>query len=111
MRLLKSSILAVLVLALALVSVPFHANAQQDPAQPTQPTATEAQQQSQSFSGTIVKAGDDFVLRDEAGKTTYKLDNAEQAKQYEGKNVKVTGTMDPMTNTIHVERIELAGSE
>ena len=44
--------------------------------------------------------------KDPNNKTTYKLDDQEKAKQYVGKNVKVTGTLDAATNTIHVAAIE-----
>jgi hypothetical protein len=36
------------------------------------------------------------------------LDNQDQAKQYEGKEVKVTGTLDVASNTIHVTKITAA---
>ena len=96
--------LAMLVLlAVSLTGVSLYA--QQVPEQ--QPQQPVANQQSQSFSGTVSKSGDNFVLQDEATKTSYTLDNSEQAKQYVGKNVRVTGTLDPSTNMIHVEKIEL----
>ena len=38
--------------------------------------------------------------------TSYKLDNQEEVQQYEGKRVKVTGTLDPAINLIHVDQIE-----
>ena len=39
-------------------------------------------------------------------KTAYMLDNAEQASQFEGKKVKVTGFVDAASNTIHIESIK-----
>jgi hypothetical protein len=36
----------------------------------------------------------------------YKLDNAESAKPYENKPVKVTGQLDEQAMLIHVESIE-----
>ena len=36
------------------------------------------------------------------------LDDARKASQFEGKKVKVTGTVDTASNTIHVESIEEA---
>ena len=62
-------------------------------------------QQAQTFMGKIDKSKGDLVLKDDAG-TTYKLDNADQAKEFIGKKVKVTGTLDAATNTIHVASIE-----
>jgi uncharacterized protein YdeI (BOF family) len=58
------------------------------------------------FSGTIIKNGDSFVLSDTASKLSYKLDDPAKASQFEGKKVKVTGTVDVGTNTIHVETIQ-----
>jgi len=57
----------------------------------------------------LLKSKEGYILKDEASNTTYKLDNEDQAKQYVGKKVKVTGTLDPETGTIHVVSIE-AGS-
>jgi len=36
----------------------------------------------------------------------YKLDNQELADKYAGQNVKVTGVLDPQTNTIAVHEME-----
>lgn len=66
----------------------------------------ESKQKTKTFSGTIVKNGDNFVLSDAANKLSYILDNAEKASQYEGKKVTVTGTVDVASNTIHVETIQ-----
>lgn len=79
--------------------------------QPQQPQ-TQQQQPNQSqkagvFTGTIVKDGHQFALRDASG-TIYKLDDSERAKPYEGKPVKVTGEFDGQANVIYVERIEAA---
>lgn len=86
------------------------------PDQQSQPTSQEqtsqspAAQQPQIFSGKIVKSHGMAVLRDEATSTDYKLDNEDQAKQYMGKNVRVTGTLDPSTNTIRVTNIEMSSN-
>lgn len=71
----------------------------QDQPQQTQP------QQSRTFTGTVLKSGEQFVLRDSAGQV-YKLDNQDSAKPYEGKSVKVTGQLDEQAMLIHVESIE-----
>lgn len=59
-----------------------------------------------TLTGTIVKVADKYVLKT-SGNATYALDNQEKAKQYEGKQVKVTGVLDVKSNTIQVESIEL----
>jgi Protein of unknown function (DUF5818) len=45
-------------------------------------------------------------LTDGASKLSYVLDDAQKASPYEGKRVKVTGTVDVASNTIHVESIQ-----
>jgi hypothetical protein len=47
------------------------------------------------------------VLKSESSNTVYSVDNGAQAKAYVGKNVKITGTLDPATNMIHVSNIEI----
>ena len=112
------------VLALGLASIPVLAQtqqpSQQDPpqsptqTQPTQPQATpsssDSMPQSQAFTGTIVKSSDGYMLQDDTNKTSYKLDNAKQAKKFSGKNVKVTGTLDSASNTIHVTDVQAAST-
>jgi hypothetical protein len=60
------------------------------------------------FAGSIAREKSAFVLK--AGNATFKLDDQSQAKQYKGKNVKVMGSLDKSTNTIHVEKIEASDS-
>ena len=57
---------------------------------------------SQTFSGTVAKSGDKFVLQDASGKT-YDVDRQEELKKYEGKQVRIKGTLDPDGKTIHVK--------
>jgi hypothetical protein len=92
--------------------------AAQQPAQPPQGSASQtpdsrstpdaAQQaaaanNSQTFTGTIVKAGDKYVLQDTASGSTYDIDHQDQLKQYEGKKVRVHGTLDSSGKTIHLQ--------
>ena len=74
----------------------------QNPAQP------DSQQHStnQIFVGKIVKSEDRYILKGSGG-ATYRLDDQSGAKKYEDKDVRVSGTLDPTDNTIHVARIEL----
>ena len=60
----------------------------------------EAQQSARAFEGRIQKSGDEFVLQESATQTSYKLDDQDKAKQFEGKNVKIMATMDPTTNLV-----------
>jgi uncharacterized protein YdeI (BOF family) len=74
------------------------------------PTAAVMQEQPQEktkiFSGTIIKDRDNFILSDAANKLSYILDDPRRASQFEGKKVKVTGTVDAANNTIHVQTIQ-----
>ena len=91
------SLTAAIALAAALSPAAF---AQQ--AQPTQPGSNDPQTQNtpapeasadtqtQNFSGTIVKARNHYVLKTD--KMTYRLDDEMKAKQFEGKQVNVSGT-------------------
>ena len=60
------------------------------------------------FSGTIEQGKSGYVLR--AGGQEYKLDNQNKAKEYEGKQVKVQGSLDRDKNVIRVQKIEVAPS-
>jgi uncharacterized protein YdeI (BOF family) len=82
-----------------------------DRTQPSQPPAgqsgndAQAQQSAedgQTFSGTIAKSGDKYVLQDASGKT-YDVDHQEALKQYEGKKVRIKGSLDPDGKTIHIK--------
>ncbi len=85
-------------------------NSGQPAAQAQEP---QGQEQSKTFMGKIAKdSNGELVLKEgypsekPDSKATYKLDDQEKAKQYVGKSVKVTGTLDSATNTIHVASIE-----
>jgi hypothetical protein len=80
----------------------------QAPTQPEQQQAPDPQAQSQqssgqTFTGTIVKAGDKYVLQNADSGVTYDIDHQEQVKQFEGKRVRVNGTLDADGKTIHVK--------
>jgi uncharacterized protein YdeI (BOF family) len=55
----------------------------------------------QSFSGTIVKAGDKYMFKDEATATSYDIDHQDEVQKFEGKRVKVKGTLSG--NMIHLQ--------
>ncbi len=107
------NLLGVLALAATLSAAAF---AQQG--QSAQPGSTDTQTQNtpapgasadaqtQSFSGTIVKARNHYVLKTD--KMTYQLDDETKAKQFEGKQVNVSGTLDKSTSVIRVTDIQPA---
>ncbi len=113
-------LLGFLALLIGLASLPLFAQEQQqqsqDPAaQPSQSQPSQSQssmspqsassQPSQLFVGKVVKSKNDAMLKADAG-VSYKLDDTDKAMQFVGKTVKVTGTLDTATNTIHVTNIE-----
>jgi hypothetical protein len=67
---------------------------------------TKPQPEAETFMGTILRDSSNFVLSDSATKTRYTLDNPKKASPYEGKTVKITGTLDTAANLIHVETIQ-----
>jgi Protein of unknown function (DUF5818) len=88
----------------------------QDPqAQPTQsqPAQSDAKasptsaQSAKEFTGTIVKEKGAMMLKDSASNMSYKVDDESKVKDYEGKQVKVTGTLDSSSNVIHVDSIQV----
>jgi len=54
--------------------------------------------------GTVLRRNGVYVLR--AGDLEYKLDDPDKARRYLGKSVKILGTLDKPTNTIHMKTIE-----
>jgi uncharacterized protein DUF5818 len=84
------------------------APAAQQQEQPQQPYNSMSQQSDvRTFTGKVMKSGEQLVLKDSASKSTYKLDDQDRAKSFEGKNVKVTGTLDAATSTIRIANIEV----
>ncbi len=55
-----------------------------------------------------VKMGGKYVLFNAAKKTVYELDDQQKPAELAGQNVKVTGTYDKATKTIHVTSIQAA---
>ena len=78
--------------------------AKPDQAQPNPDSA-----RSSTFTGIVMKDGEQYVLRDSSG-SVYKLDDSSRAQSFEGKTVKVTGQLDPNSKLIHVDTIEAAAS-
>lgn len=82
---------------------------QQPPSSQTPPPDTPPQQgagngsgETQVFSGTVVKTGDKYVLKDDSGHT-YDIDHQAEVSKFEGKRVRVQGTLDAANNKIMVK--------
>jgi len=56
----------------------------------------------QTFSGTVAKQGDKYVLKDDSGHV-YDIDHQDEVKKFDGKRVRVQGTLDPSGNKILVK--------
>jgi hypothetical protein len=81
--------------------------AQPDPSQPDQ---SKDKQKAVVVTGTIVKNGSDFVLKDAKG-IVYRLDAQDKAAPFENKSVKITGKLEQAENEnqtamLHVDAIE-----
>lgn len=72
------------------------------------PPNPQAQQQpaAQSFTGTIVKDAGKYVLKTSSDRA-YQLDKQEMVREYEGKQVRLVGTLAADGQTVRVVRIEL----
>jgi hypothetical protein len=73
-----------------------------------QTDATNSHQSARAFEGKIQRSGDEFVLQENVTQSSYKLDDQDKAKKYEGKDVRIMATIDPTTNTLHVVDITRA---
>jgi hypothetical protein len=65
---------------------------------PSDATATDTQ----TFSGTVSKQGDKYVLKDDSG-NTYDIDHQTDVAKFDGKRVRVQGTLDSTGKKIMVK--------
>jgi hypothetical protein len=75
----------------------------QAPATPDQSQVNTPDGGTSEYVGTVVKQGDKYVFQDAASGQTYDIDHQDEVKKFEGKKVRVKGTLDPSTKTIHVQ--------
>ncbi|MFB3921118.1 MAG: DUF5818 domain-containing protein [Terriglobia bacterium] len=72
-------------------------------------SAGDETQETKTFVGLIGKLDDGrLAFQEKSTNTVYLLDDQEKAKEFAGKNVKITGTLDAATSTIHVKDIQPA---
>jgi len=57
----------------------------------------------QTFTGTIVKSGTKYMFQDAASDNTYDIDHQDVVQKFEGKKVKVNGTLDANSKMIHLK--------
>jgi len=60
-------------------------------------------EEGQSFTGTIVKSGEKYVFQDATTGDTYDIDHQAEVQKFEGKKVKVHGTLDVANHMIHIQ--------
>ncbi len=103
-----SLLLAVALVPLAVTATPRDTHRSHHPVtlQSQSPSQSQTQEQAKTFTGKVTKSNGRYVLEDETMNSAYYLDDTKSAQKYEGKNVKVIGTLDAANNTIHVQKIE-----
>ena len=79
----------------------------QQPQPVAQPLPLSDQSDQQIITGTIIDDGISYVLRISTN-SAYQLADQEKVKQYEGKQVKIDGTLDANGASVHIISIELA---
>jgi hypothetical protein len=83
-------------------------SAQQQPEQKKGEQPQQGQADSKTYVGQVIQAqnGQYALLTDKSSGRGYFLDNQEKAKKFSGQNVKVTGTVDTQTKTLHIAEIQ-----
>ena len=56
--------------------------------------------------GKISRKSGKFVFKEDHRGTVYSLDDQKEARNFSGKAVLITGTIDPKANLVHVHKIE-----
>jgi hypothetical protein len=102
----KRTFLVATGLALCFGLVPAIGNAGTLLAPSFQGSYEKGQEATKTFSGTVAKQGDIYILNDKADKTNYQLVDSKKVSEFIGKTVKVTGTLDAENLTIHVQNIQ-----
>lgn len=69
---------------------------------PSDSTAAPDPNGGQTFTGTVTQQGGKYVLQSENG-TVYDIDHQDQVKKFEGKRVRVHGTLDASGKMIHIQ--------
>jgi hypothetical protein len=99
--------LTALLLSLALTS-PILVAQEKPPARQPSPEGQAQKDSQQTTTGKIAQSSDGkYVLVDSKG-IMYQLDDQSAAEKFNGKKVRVSGTVDSSSNTIHVADIKPA---
>lgn len=105
-----ASIVAILVLSLAVMARPQGGSKPSDQSSPSQSQTKPSDQSSQSQSstnqkmtGTVSKDGKSFT--NDADNKKYKVDNPDALQGHEGQQVSLILALDPTTNTVHIIQV------
>jgi len=101
-----ATVVVLYAIAVGAAPVATHPSAISPAARQDTPAARDRQPEIRVFLGTITKTGNQFVFSDAVSKSSYQLDDQETASRFDGKKVKVTGTLDASNNIIRVQSIE-----
>ena len=83
---------------------------QQPDVQRANPPTQQEQPAAPTFKGTILKNGTRYVLK-VSSNSTYQVDDQYSPKQYEGKQVKIAGTLDADGKSPRITSIELVSQD
>jgi hypothetical protein len=83
---------------------------QQPDVQRANPPTQQEQPAAPTFKGTIIKNGTRYVLK-VSSNSTYQVDEQYSPKQYEGKQVKIAGTLDADGKSLRITSIELVSQD
>jgi hypothetical protein len=106
----KRNLLYTAPLAIGLVAVPLQLASNLQAQSQSPPSAQQEEQKSQTFVGKVIKAknGQYALLTDEQNGRGVYLDDQDKVKAFEGKNVKIVGTLEVAKNLVHVTDIQAA---
>lgn len=111
--LLQISLAVALLVGMIALAKPGTAQHTGKPQEPTAAASAQSEMQTpeaKDFTGTIVKDGKKFVLKGNVTNMIYQLNDQDKAKQFEGKEVRVTGKLATTGDLVYVENIEIAFS-
>lgn len=78
---------------------------------PSPSTASASSATGRTFMGSLAKSGGGYVLHSANGDYKLIVNDKDQAQTLEGKDVKITGSLDSNTNTIQVKSMEPSSAE
>jgi hypothetical protein len=101
-----SDVLGAPLIAWSQVQEPQPVAEQQGPSANSTAQKPPQQTPAQIVTGTIVRDAGRYVVK-VSSSTGYELDDQDRAKQYEGKQVKIAGTLDANGGSLHIISLEL----